>query len=80
MSNLVPLIQKMVPIQKPAPRPPVAVVGPSTIAAPSVRNAAVAQPAQAALTAQDVPDGIADNRMEEDNEYLLDLPDPDSDE
>ena len=71
----------MVPTQKPAPRPPVAVVGPSTAAAPCTQNAPplIAQPAQPDLAALDAPDNIANIRMVEDIEYLLDQPDPDND-
>ena len=70
----------MVHIQKPAPRPPVAVIGPSTAAAPRPQNAPppIAQPAQPYLAALDAQDNIADNRMVEDMEYLLDQPDPDN--
>jgi hypothetical protein len=82
LSNLIPLIQKrnVVPTQKPAPRPPVAVIGPSTAAAPRPQNAPppIAQPAQPHLAALDAQDNIADNRMVEDMEYLLDQPDPDN--
>ena len=58
---MVPLIQKrqVAHIQKPAPRPPVAVVGPSTVAAPFAQNAPVAKPAQSDLAAPDAPDDIA---------------------
>ena len=78
---MVPLIQKrqVAPIQKNAPRPPVAVVGPSTLSAPNAQNAPVAQPAQSDLAVPDTPDDIA-NRMVEDNKYLHDQPDPDNDE
>ena len=56
-------------------RPPVAVVGPSTAAAPLAQNAPppVAQLAQPDLAALD---NIADNRMVEDIKNLLDQPDP----
>ena len=82
---MVPLLQKrkVVPTQKPAQKPPVAVVGPSTVAAqfpPSAQTAPLAQPAQAVHAAPALPEGLADDRMEEENEYLLDLPDPDNDE
>ena len=79
LSNLVPTANSKETsgsYQKPAPRPPVAVVGPSTVAAPFAQDATLpfAQPAQSDLAALDAPDNIANNRMLEDNEYLLDQP------
>ena len=55
-------------------------VVPLNVAAPSVQNAPVAQPAQAALAVPALPNGITDNRMEEYTEYQRDLLDPDMDE